>query len=210
MSASYVAFLGCLLSLAPPVHAQEGVGGTFGLPMNIQPGGWARYVLDGEAGPRTLVIRCAGPGKHQGKAGQWLAMEVELPDALKLTLRMLVAGKVASPENVLTYEVKDPDGKVIPVDEDKDGGKDGQGTPPPPKPLPDAVMQLGGKPLPYKQYLFPEGVRVGWSPKVPGLGFVYVTGGTRYALVATGVGGDPWKGAERTAFWPENVPPASP
>ena len=207
MPASYVALLLCLLLSAPRAEAQGAVGATFGLPMNIQPGAWARYVLDGEAGPRTLVIRCAGPGSHKGKAGQWLALEVELPDALKVTLRMLVAGKVASPQSLLAFEVKDPDGKVVPVEED---GEAQEAPPAEPRPLPDAVLQLAGKPLPYKQYLFPEGVRVGWSPKVPGLGFVYVTGETRYALVAVGTGGDPWKGAARTAFWPENVPPPSP
>lgn len=207
MGTSYVAAL-VLLVLASPSSAQDAAGGLWGFPTNPVKGGWARYVVDTETGPRTMVIRCRGPGKDaRGRAGQRYELELELPDTARMSLRLLLKGKTASPENVLRMEVVGPDGKVRPVEDDaEDGGE--EDAQPVPAALAAARVQVGAAAVEVAQWRFPDGTRLGWSAKVPGLGLVYVVGESRMALVAMGVGGDPWKGAGLTAFWPEGMPPS--
>lgn len=203
MKPSYVL---ALLLVSGSALAQDAGTGLWGFPTNPVKGGWARYVVDTELGPRTMVVRCKGASKDpKGRAGQRYDMELELPDAVRVTVRLWLTGKTASPENVLHMDVVGPDGKVKAMEDDPDEAPE-KGTQPVPRALGSARVPVGGVPVDTQQWAFPDGTRVGWSVKVPGLGLVYVLGESRLALVATGVGGDPWKGAERTAFWPEGLP----
>ncbi|MEN9799188.1 MAG: hypothetical protein RL653_2884 [Pseudomonadota bacterium] len=205
MKPSYVL---AVLLVSASALAQDAGGGLWGFPTNPVKGGWARYVLDSQAGPRTLVVRCKGASRDpRGRAGQRYDLEFELPDAVRVTLRLWLTGKTASPENVLHMDVVGPDGKVKAMEEDREEAQE-KGPQPVPRALGPVRVPVGNASVDAQQWAFPDGTRVGWSGKVPGLGLVYVVGESRLALVATGVGGDPWKGAEQTAFWPEGFPPS--
>ncbi len=191
----------CLCLLAAPVLAQNGM---LGLPLVPRQGGWARYVATSSDGPTPFVVRVGPPGRHEGQRGRWLLFEVEVPMTGRITLEFLVQGEVFTLDKVLLTRVTMPGQKPR---ETRDVFAD-QERPAAWKPrvLRQTTAQIAGREIPVTEYSFPAGLTASWSPDVPGVGLVEVSGPDAFQLVAFGVGGDPWKGAATGAQWPE--PPA--
>ncbi|WP_253903013.1 hypothetical protein [Corallococcus exiguus] len=177
---------------AMPARAQDGApDALFGLPLVVREGGWARYVNTSPDGPPQFVIKLGGPGRHEGKRGRWVLIELDVPATGRVGFDFLVEGERFSAKSVLLMRLRVP-------------GRPPNDTPAPfnkpgaerrPHPLRETTETLAGKKLAVSEYSYAGGIIAQWSPGVPVLGLVRVSGTQSFQLEAFGVGGDPWKDA---------------
>ncbi|WP_224245587.1 hypothetical protein [Hyalangium gracile] len=204
MSRAGIIAVALLFTGATAARAQESVTGSMlGLPLVIKEGGWARYVGESSEGPLEFVFKVGGTGRHAGKSGRWIILEVEVPMTGRITLQFLVNGDRFSAKNVLLLRMMLPG--QPPRDSSQAFAKAGEPNIQP-RVLKEAVETIAGRKINVTEYAYPGGISAGWSPSVPALGLTHVSGAQSYQLVAFGVGGDPWKGTAPSAIWPE--PPA--
>jgi hypothetical protein len=193
-----------LLSLlASPARAQAGAtGGMLGLPLVIREGGWARYVATSSTGPTLFVVKVGAPGKHKGKAGRWIHVEIDVPATGRLSLQFLIQGDRFTAQNVLLLRV------AVPGQPPQDSEDAFASAPPakPPKQVRKGPETVAGKQLEVTEYSYPQGLSATWSPAIPGTGLVRISGPEPFELVAFGLGGDPWKGSAQAPQWPEPGP----
>jgi hypothetical protein len=186
-----VAALGlCLLAL--PARAQGGApDAMFGLPLVVKEGGWARYINTSPDGPAQFVIKVGGPGKHEGRRGRWILLEMDAPTLGRIGFDFLVEGERFSTKSVVLMRLRVP-------------GRPPSDTPRPfeapgadrqPHPLRKLTEVVAGKKLEVSEYSYSGGITAQWAPAVPALGLVRVSGTQSFQLEAFGVGGDPWKSA---------------
>jgi hypothetical protein len=191
MSRVWVIFGVLLCLLAAPARAQEGAtSGMLGLPLVIREGGWARYVAESSNGPTQFVFKVGPRGKHGGRSGRWLHLEIEVPATGRITLQFLVEGERFTADKVLLLRVLVPGQPPRETTEAFAGAKQ---PPRPPRVLRQGTETVAGKKLQVTEYSYPEGLTAEWSPSVPALGLVRVSGAQPFQLVAFGVGGDPWR-----------------
>ncbi|HZI14007.1 MAG TPA: hypothetical protein VE153_26815 [Myxococcus sp.] len=201
-----------LLSLlASPAHAQAGAqgsatGGMLGLPLVIREGGWARYVATSSMGPTLFVVKVGAPGKHKGKAGRWIHVEIDVPATGRLSLQFLIQGDRFTSQNVLLLRVAVPGQPP----EDSEDAFAGAPAAKPPKQVRKGPETVAGKQIEVTEYAYPQGLTATWSPSIPGTGLVRISGPEPFELVAFGVGGDPWKGSAQAPQWPEPGPGPAP
>ncbi|NOK16301.1 hypothetical protein [Corallococcus carmarthensis] len=180
----------CLAAL--PARAQGSApDALFGLPLVVREGGWARYVNTSPDGPARFVIKLGGPGRHEGKRGRWVLLEIDVPATGRVGFDFLVEGERFSAKSVLLMRLRVP-------------GRPPSDTPAPfnqpgadrqPHLLREGTETVAGKKLAVTEYSYAGGITAQWSPGVPVLGLVRVSGTQSFQLEAFGVGGDPWKGA---------------
>ncbi len=181
-------------------------GGMLDLPLVVKEQGWARYaVTTNEGEPAEVVVKVGAPDRHKGKAGRWIAVETNMPEVGKVTLEMLVVGKLFTPMNLVKARARMPG---QPAQESEPKGTPAK--PYTPRVIKTGTEQVVGQTLSVTEYGFPEGMTAVWSAAVPGLGIVRTTGQQPMRLVAFGVGGDPWKGSVIKPVWPVDSarPPA--
>lgn len=177
---------------ALPARAQDRApDALFGLPLVVREGGWARYLNTSPDGPEQFVIKVGGPGRHEGKRGRWILLELDVPAAGRVGFDFLVEGDRFSAKSVLLMRLRVP-------------GQPPKDTPAPfnqpgahrqPHPLRESTETLAGRKLAVKEYSYAGGITAQWSAAVPALGLVRVSGTQSFQLEAFGVGGDPWKDA---------------
>ncbi|WP_163989692.1 hypothetical protein [Pyxidicoccus caerfyrddinensis] len=193
MSRAWVVMGALLCLLASPVRAQESApGGMLGLPLVVREGGWARYVAESSDGPTQFVVRVGAPGKHGGRSGRWLLLEIEVPSTGRVALHFLVEGERFTADKVLLLRVLVP-GQT--PRESSDAFADAKQPPRQPRVLRRGTETVAGRKLEVTEYSYPEGLTAEWSASVPALGLVRVSGPQPFQLVAFGTRGDPWKGA---------------
>ncbi|RKH36724.1 hypothetical protein D7V93_42765 [Corallococcus llansteffanensis] len=189
-----MAVLALLLCLGGSVaHAEGGApDALFGLPLVAREGGWARYVNTSADGPSRFVVKVGGPGRHEGKRGRWMFLEVDVPATGRIRFDFLVEGERFSAKSVLLLRLRipgrPPSDTVAPFNQP---GAERQ-----PHLLRQSTETVAGKKLAVTEYSYPMGITAQWSPGVPGLGLVRVSGTQSFQLETFGVGGDPWKGAD--------------
>ncbi|WP_164008754.1 hypothetical protein [Pyxidicoccus trucidator] len=192
MSRAWAVLVVLLCLLASPVRAQEGsTAGMLGLPLVIREGGWARYVTESSTGPTQLVFKVGARGKYGGRSGRWLILEVEVPSTGRVALHFLVEGERFTADKVLLLRT------VVPGQAPRDSPDAFAGAKKPPRQprlLRQGTETVAGRKLDVTEYSYPEGLTAEWSPSVPVLGLVRVSGPQPFQLIAFGVGGDPWKG----------------
>jgi hypothetical protein len=194
-----------LCLLASPSRAQTSpTGGMLGLPLVIREGGWARYLATSSTGPTLFVIKVGAPGRHKGKAGRWIHLEIDVPATGRVSLQFLIQGDRFTAQNVLLLRVSVPG---QPAQDSEDALTGALPASKPPKPQRKGTETVAGTKLEVTEYSWPEGLTAAWSPSIPGTGLVRVTGREPFELVAFGVGGDPWKGTAQAPQWPEPAPP---
>lgn len=196
-----------LLSLvALPAGAQpSATGGMLGLPLVLREGGWARYLATSSTGPTLFVIKVGAPGKHRGKTGRWIHLEIDVPATGRVSLQFLIQGDRFIAQNVLLLRVAVPG---QPAQDSEDAFTGPLPAAKPPKQLRKGPETVAGTKLEVTEYSWQDGgLTAAWSPSIPGTGLVRVTGPEPFELVAFGVGGDPWKGAAQAPVWPEPAPP---
>ncbi|MFP2910517.1 hypothetical protein ACLESD_36860 [Pyxidicoccus sp. 3LFB2] len=195
MSRAWTVLLALLGLLASPAHAQDGAtAGMLGLPLVIREGGWARYVTDSANGPTQFVFKVGARGKHGERSGRWLILEIEVPSTGRVALHFLVEGERFTADKVLLLRT------VVPGQAPRDAPDAFAGAKKPPRQprlLRQGTETVAGRKLEVTEYSYPEGLTAEWSPSVPGLGLVRVSGPQPFQLLAFGVGGDPWKGPAR-------------
>ncbi|RKG70340.1 hypothetical protein D7V80_05575 [Corallococcus sp. CA054B] len=177
---------------ALPARAQDSApDALFGLPLVGREGGWARYVNMSPDGPPQFVIKMGGAGRHEGKRGRWVIIELDVPAAGRVGFDFLVEGERFSAKSVLLLRLRVP-------------GRPPKDTPAPfnqpgadrrPHPLRETTEDIAGRKLAVSEYSYAGGIIAQWSPSVPVLGLVRVSGTQSFQLEAFGVGGDPWKDA---------------
>lgn len=197
--------LGCALALglAPLSAAAQQMAP--GLPLVLTKDGWARYRMDDNEGPLTVVIRVGARDRRRGRQGTWIKVEVGVPEAGRMAVEYLVAGAVLDPQRVLAVRATVPG---QPPKEEPPSEDDEPVPFPPPKALGKKQAQLGKRTLQVTTYELGTGLVVDWSARVPGFGFVRVLGESPMILEDFGVGGDPWRGIPVDAP-AAVVPPAS-
>ncbi|MGE6762923.1 hypothetical protein ACQKGO_33240 [Corallococcus interemptor] len=163
----------------------------FGLPLVIREGGWARYVNTSPDGPPRFVIKQGGAGRHEGKRGRWVIVELDVPATGRVGFDFLVEGERFSAKSVLLMRLRVP-GRP-PTDTPAPFNKPGADRQP--HPLRESTETVAGKKLEVKEYSYAGGITAQWSASVPVLGLVSVSGAQSFELEAFGVGGDPWKAA---------------
>jgi hypothetical protein len=204
MSRAWIIAVALLFTGGSVAHAQgHSQGGLLGLPLVIKEGGWARYEGMSSEGPTQFVFKVGGPGRHGGKSGRWILLEIDVPVTGRLSIQFLVAGERFIPSNVLLLRVVAPG---QPPQESTDAFSSDGFAGQKPRVVRQGTKTIAGRKLQITEYAFPEGFTAEWSPSVPGVGLTRVTGEQSFHLVAFGVGGDPWKGAAQAPAWPE--PPA--
>ncbi|RKH66240.1 hypothetical protein [Corallococcus aberystwythensis] len=177
---------------ALPARAQGSApDALFGLPLVVREGGWARYVNTSPDGPTQFVIKLGGSGRHEGKRGRWVVLELDVPATGRLGFDFLVEGERFSAKSVLLMRLRVP-------------GRPPSDTPAPfnrpgadrqPHVLREGTETVAGKKLKVTEYSYAGGITAQWSPAVPVLGLVRVSGTQSFQLESFGVGGDPWKDA---------------
>ncbi|WP_375758205.1 hypothetical protein [Corallococcus exercitus] len=177
---------------ALPARAQDRApDALFGLPLVVREGGWARYVNMSPDGPAQFVIKMGGPGRYEGKRGRWVLLEIDVPATGRVGFDFLVEGERFSAKSVLLMRLRVP-------------GRPPSDTPAPfnqpgadrqPHLLRQGSETIAGKKLAVTEYSYAGGITAQWSPAVPALGLVRVSGTQSFQLEAFGVGGDPWKAA---------------
>lgn len=194
-----------LLSLlALPAHAQtNATNGMLGLPLVIREGGWARYLATSSTGPTPFVVKVGAPGRHKGKAGRWIHVEIDVPATGRVSLQFLIQGERFTARNVLLMRVVVPG---QPPQDSEDAFADAPPSPKPPKQGRKGPETVAGKQLEVTEYVYAQGLTAAWSPAVPGTGLVRLSGNEPFELVAFGVGGDPWKGSAQAPQWPAPDP----
>ncbi|RKH43276.1 hypothetical protein D7X12_13635 [Corallococcus sicarius] len=189
-----MAVLALLLCLGgPAAHAEDGApNALFGLPLVAKQGGWARYVNTSADGPSRFVFKVGGTGRHEGKRGRWILLEVDVPATGRVRFDFLVEGERFSAKSVLLMRLhvpgRPPSDTVAPFNQ--------PGAERLPHLLRQSTETVDGKKLAVTEYSYPMGITAQWSPGVPALGLVRVSGTQSFLLEAFGVGGDPWKGAD--------------
>lgn len=181
----------CALSgSAAPSGADAPAIAPRGFPVVATPGGWARYQVDGNDGPKSMVVRVGKAEADRGEAGRWIVFELEVTGIGRVEVHLLVVGKVFSAQSVRRARVlvageAQPEAKweVPPADGVFERRLVRKGP-----------RKIGNRSLTVEEYEISGGEGVGWSPDVPGVGLVYVQGIEEMQLVAFGVGGDPWFG----------------
>ncbi|MFP2898049.1 hypothetical protein, partial [Corallococcus sp. 4LFB] len=132
-----------------------------------------------------------GAGRHEGKRGRWVLLELDVPATGRVGFDFLVEGERFSAKSVLLLRLRVP-------------GRPPSDTPAPfnqpgadrqPHLLRQGTETIAGKQLAVTEYSYAGGITAQWSPAVPALGLVRVSGTQSFQLEAFGVGGDPWKGA---------------
>ncbi|MHA7629869.1 hypothetical protein [Corallococcus sp. M7] len=137
------------------------------------------------------MIKLGGPGRHEGKRGRWVLIELDVPAAGRVGFDFLVEGERFSAKSVLLMRVRVP-GRP-PNDTPAPFNK--QGADRRPHPLRETTETVAGKKLAVSEYSYAGGTIAQWSPGVPVLGLVSVSGTQSFRLEAFGVGGDPWRDA---------------
>ncbi len=176
-----------------------GASGMLNLPLVVKENGWARYsIATEEGGTAELVFRVGPAGRHQGRPGQWIYLEVPMPEVGLITIEFLVAGGRFSGANVMRMRVRMPG----------EPARDAEMTAKPPTlPVPKAGAkkreQVVGQSLEVTQFTYPDKSSAYWSGAVPALGLIRADGAQSLRLVAFGVGGDPWKGLQTAPMWPD-------
>lgn len=192
-----LALIGVLL-LCGAAQAQAPGAFGMGLPPVLTPGGWARYLAWSSEGPTAVVVRVGKKDTHRGVAGTWLELEARLEGGGAMRIDLLVRPEKGG-MRLLRVRTHGPGGEV------DDAPLEEPGKAPAPKKLGAAEADVAGTRLQVTRYGFPGEIEATWSPRVPGLGMVRVTGPAPMQLVAFGRGGDPWAGAEKTMEWPKDL-----
>ncbi|MBI5545449.1 MAG: hypothetical protein HY901_16305 [Deltaproteobacteria bacterium] len=197
-----------LLAMSVPLLAPESAnaqGFAPGLPLSLKTGGWARYRKEGADGPSTVVVRVGAKEKRKGRAGTWVAMEIDIPDAGRISIELLVAGARLEMKNVLALRAGFPNQKPQEQPPAADGEEAAVAEP---KLVSQKQQKVSGKTIEVKTFDLGSGVLADWSEAVPGFGMVHMGGAEPVTLEDFGVGGDPWRGIPATA--PELIqePPA--
>jgi hypothetical protein len=183
--------------LPSAAQAQGSSGGMLGLPIVVKENGWARYLVDNEGEPTEVVFRVGSAETHKGKPGRWLILEMNVPELGRLAIDFLVVGGRFGPGNIPRVRVRMPGQPARDAVPENSGGKL-----PKPQVVKKLSEQIAGQMLAVTEYSFGDGTIAGWSPSVPGVGLTRVVGPEPLKLVAFGVGGDPWKGANVLPAWP--------
>lgn len=201
-----VVVVALLLAVAWPgaVRAQDAAaGGMLGLPLVPQENGWARYATETEAGPTEVVIRLGSADRHKGRQGRWILIEVHMPEVGRVGIHFLVAGERFLASNILKARVVVPSQPAQESDEPLDTVSAVFSKP---RLVKKGKERVAGRLLEVSEFAFEGGVTASWSPSVPPLGLTRVGGTQPLQLLAFGVGGDPWKGAQQAPVWPTDRP----